>query len=34
MGVDLNGLVSRYLNPQRVGQIASIAGVDPEWRKS
>ncbi len=30
MGVDLNGLVSRYLNPQRVGQIASTAGVDPD----
>ena len=30
MGVDLNRLVSQYLTPQRVGQIASTAGVDPD----
>jgi hypothetical protein len=30
MGVDLNGLVSKYLTPQLVSQIASTAGVDPD----
>ncbi len=30
MGVDLNSLVSQYLTPQIVSQIASTAGVDPD----
>jgi len=30
MSVDLNGLVSQYLTPQLVSQIASTAGVDPD----
>ena len=30
MGVDLNSLVSQYLTPQVVSQIASTAGVDPD----
>lgn len=31
MGLDLNSLVSEYLTPQAVSQIASTAGVDPEF---
>jgi hypothetical protein len=30
MSIDLNRLVSQYLTPQLVGQIASTAGVDPD----
>lgn len=30
MGVDLNSLVSQYLTPQLVSQIAATAGVDPD----
>jgi hypothetical protein len=30
MAVDLNGLVSKFLTPQLVSQIASTAGVDPD----
>jgi Bacterial protein of unknown function (DUF937) len=30
MAIDLISLVSRYLTPQLIGQIASVAGVDPD----
>lgn len=30
MAIDLIGLVSRYLTPQVISQIASVAGVDPD----